>query len=460
MPDSTSLTNSRIVAAYREYTPGSERLAAEAGTIFPSGITHDSRQLDPYALYVARAKGSRKWDVDGHEYVDYFGGHGAMILGHCHPRVMEAVHRQLDCGTHFGASNELEVRWGALVKQLFPTAERVRFTSSGTEANLMAIRLARAYTGRSKIVRFLGHFHGWQDHVAFGVTNHFDGTPTPGVLPGIAEHVLLAPPDDIEATRAILENDDDIACVILEPTGASFGQVPLSRDFVAELRRVTAERGIVLIFDEVVSGFRASEGGAQAIYGIKPDMTSLAKILAGGLPGGATTGRADIFDQLDFEVSARKGKEKIGHQGTFNANPISASAGVATLSVLAEGGVCAAANARAADIRNALNEVFTEEGVRWSCYGEYSAFHIFTNPKGWDIEPKTFDPTRLKVDDVKGGSKQMSHKFRLAMILNGVDVNGKPAGLTSGVHTADDVDITVNAVRKAIRMLKEEGDIA
>ena len=137
MPDST-LTNSRIVAAYREKTPGSARLAKEAGAVFPSGLTHDSRRLDPYCLYVDRAQGSRKWDVDGNEYVDYFGGHGALLLGHNHPKVIEAAHGQLDHGTHYGSGHELEVRWGSLVKKLVPCAEKVRFTSSGTEANLMA----------------------------------------------------------------------------------------------------------------------------------------------------------------------------------------------------------------------------------------------------------------------------------------------------------------------------------
>ncbi|MBT5812716.1 MAG: aminotransferase class III-fold pyridoxal phosphate-dependent enzyme, partial [Rhodospirillaceae bacterium] len=295
MPDG-ALTNSKIVAAYREKTPSSSSRATQAREVFPSGLVHDSRKLDPYPIYVDHAQGAHKWDIDGNEYVDYFGGHGALILGHNHPTVLAAVHAQLDKGTHFGACHELEVRWGELVKQLVPCAERVRFTSSGTEANLMALRLARAFTGKSKLVRFKGHFHGWQDHVAFGVTSHFDGTPTPGIVDGIAENVLLAPPDDIEATRRIFEAHDDIAAVMLEPTGASFGQVPVTREFVAELRKIATEHGVILIFDEVVTGFRVAPGGAQEHYGVTPDMCSLAKILAGGLPGGAITGRADIME--------------------------------------------------------------------------------------------------------------------------------------------------------------------
>ena len=186
-------SNSPIIAAYRERTPTSEALASDARGIFPSGLTHDSRRILPYGIYVERAQGSRKWDADGNEYVDYYGGHGALLLGHGRPEVVAAVQSQVARGTHFGACHELEVQWGALVKEMVPSAETVRFTSSGTEANLMALRLARAFTGRRKIVRFFGHFHGWHDHVAFGVTNHFDGSATPGVLAGAL--TLLGRPD-------------------------------------------------------------------------------------------------------------------------------------------------------------------------------------------------------------------------------------------------------------------------
>ncbi|MGY8989998.1 MAG: aminotransferase class III-fold pyridoxal phosphate-dependent enzyme, partial [Rhodospirillales bacterium] len=184
MPD-TSLTNSKIVAEYREKTPKSAALAKRANEVFPSGITHDTRKISPYGVYIDRAQGSRKWDVDGNEYVDYRGGHGAMILGHNAPKIVKLTQKQLTLGTHFGAAHELEVRWGELVQELIPSAERVRFVSSGSEAVLMAVRLARAASGRNKIVRFLGHFHGWHDHMAFGVTDHFDGTPTPGVLDSV-----------------------------------------------------------------------------------------------------------------------------------------------------------------------------------------------------------------------------------------------------------------------------------
>jgi len=455
-----SRTNSGIISRYRERTAASEALAARAREALPSGIVHDSRHLNPHPIYVNRAAGSRKWDVDGNEYVDYYGGHGALLLGHNDPRVMEAVHRQLDLGTHYAACHELELRWAELVKQLVPCAERVRFTSSGTEANLMALRLARAYTGKSMLVRFNGHFHGWQDHVAFGYDDHFDGSPTPGVLPGIAENVLIAPPDDLDATLALLGSRDDIAAVILEPTGASFGWTPMSRDFVAALRQATAEHGIVLIFDEVVTGFRVSSGGAQKHYGVTPDLTSLAKILAGGLPGGAVVGRKDILDLLDFEQAERSGREKIQHQGTFNANPVSAAAGIACLEIIAEGGACEAATARAQQLQSMLNPVFVDEGVPWAAFGEHSAVYFFTNPDGLDIDPEGFDASALDSDTLRtGGKHPATGKFRLALMLNGVDISGRPGGSTSCRHSEEDLERTTEAVRRSLRMLKDEGEL-
>lgn len=455
MPDST-LTNSRIVAAYREKTPGSAAYAEDARKVYPSGLTHDSRRLTPYGLYVDKAQGARKWDVDGNEYVDFFGGHGALLLGHNHPDIVRAVHAQIDKGTHYGSGHELEIRWGQLVQKLVPCAELVRFTGSGTEANLMAFRLARAFTGKNKIVRFHGHFHGWQDHVAFGVSDHFDGSPTPGVVPGIADEILLAPPDDLEETTRILTTHDDIAALILEPTGAAFGQVPMSKDFVSALRDITAKQGILLIFDEVVAGFRAAKGGAQDHFGIMPDLASFAKILAGGLPGGAVCGRADILELLDFDATSAKGKEKIGHQGTFNANPMSSAAGVAMLEAVDTTDATARAIAQAAKLREQVNAVFEEENVPWSAYGQFSEIHFFTNPGGMDIRPSTFDPFALKRTDFKA-DKDVLTRFRLALMVNGMDINGKLAGKISAVHGDDDLAMAADAVRAAVHMMKGEG---
>lgn len=453
-------TNSPIVAAFVAQTPGSAANYAAAQRLFPGGVTHDSRYVRPHPLAIARAEGARKWDVDGNEYVDYAGGHGALILGHAHPAVTARVAEQLARGTHYGANHALENRWAELIQELVPSAEMVRFTSSGTEATLMALRLARAFTGRQTVVRLRGNFHGWHDHMASGYSNHFDGTPTPGVLPGITDRTVLIDQGDIAGLRAAFASNDDIAAVIFEPTGATFGQVPLAPEFVHEARKLTTQHGALLILDEVVTGFRVSPGGAQVALGVTPDLSSFAKIVAGGLPGAAVAGRKDILDLLDFAVTAAAGQEKIQHPGTFNANPVSAAAGTAALTVIAESDATDRASATAAALRAALNEVLAKEGVNWAFYGTYSGFHLFTNPEGRKIDPARFDPTTIPAAELKANNKAISGRLRLALLVNGVDTNGRIGGVLSCTHTAQDVAETAAALSGAIAMLRQEGELA
>jgi glutamate-1-semialdehyde 2,1-aminomutase len=454
-----ALSNSRIVAAYRERTPNSERLAAEAQEVFPSGITHDARHLEPYSIYINRGAGPHKWDVDGNRYVDYFGGHGALLLGHNPPEMVAAVEEALPLGTHFGAGHPLEVQWGQRVKKMIPCAERVRFTASGTESTHMALRLARAFTGRTKVLRFRAHFHGWHDHMTSGHHSHFDGSPTVGVLAGIAESVVLVDPGDEDGVRAALESDRDIAAIIIEPTGASFGRVPLKPEFLSFLREITDKHGVVLIFDEVISGFRVSPGGAQGQFGVTPDLTTLAKIVAGGLPGGAVVGRKDILDMLDFQAAEAAGREKIEHPGTFNGNPVSAAAGIAVLDVIAGTDACQRANDYAAALRAEMNQAIAEEGVPWAVYGTFSVFQIFTNPEGREVSPDSFDPYEVPYQELARTRPEIMQKLRLAMLVNGVDLALWPGGLTSATHGDQERADTIEAFRESLRMLKREGEL-
>ena len=456
----TDLATSKIVAAYCQKTPGSARLAKRAQGVFPSGITHDVRHVEPHGIYVTHASGSRKWDVDGNEYVDYSGGHGALLLGQAHPEVVAAVNERLPLGTHHGASHELEIRWGELIQDMIPSAERVRLNNSGTEATMLAMRLARAYSGKTKILRFLGHFHGWQDHVAFGVGSHQDGTPTPGVLPAIAEGVRLAPPWDIDTTRKILESYDDIAAVIIEPTGSSWGQVPVTKEFLRSLREITSKLGVVLIFDEVICGFRCSPGGAQGAWGITPDMTTLGKIVAGGLHGAATVGRKEILDHLDFTQASEENFEKVGHQGTYNGIPTTCAAGVTALEIVKSTDVCQQAINYGHKLQEDLNSLFRAEGVNWISYGTFGGFHVFVNPDNLDTAPKEIEAAKFDYGALRARvDPKFVMKLRVGLLLHGVDIQPWPGGMASATHTDADNERTVEAFHQTIRMLKEEGDL-
>lgn len=448
-------SHASLLNAYLEKTPKSRELFQRASGIFPNGVTHVGRFLEPYPVYIDHAAGSRKWDVDGNEYVDYFGGHGALILGHAHPQVLEAVRRQVEKGAHYGASHELEVEWGSLIQQMVPSAERVRFTVTGTEATLLGLRLARAFTGRNKIIRFAGHFHGWHDQVAYTASS------SAGVLPGVIADTLIAPPNDLAAVTQLLAEHSDIAAVILEPTGATFGHVPTPPEFVRDLRELTSKRGVLLMFDEVICGFRCSPGGAQGYYGIKPDLTSLAKILAGGFPGAAVVGRADILALLDYRREADMvAPPQVTHQGTYNAGPVSAAAGIATLQVLRETEAIDRANRSAAMIRDGMNEAIRAKGIAWCAYGQFSDFHLYAS----DGDPVTVDDIyggRVPPTKLKGGMKtELAHKIRTGMLANGVDIIGWPGGLTSCMHGSDEVDHTVTAFRRVLDGLGEEGALA
>jgi len=454
------LAETNLLARYLERTRRSGALALDAKTVLPSGVTHDSRHVLPHGLYIDHASGPRKWDVDGNEYVDYYGGHGALMLGHNDPDIRAAIDAGLDRGTQFGAGHADEIVWADKIIDMVPSAERVRFTSSGTEATLMAVRLARAFTGRNKILRFPGHYHGWQDDMTTGYRSHFNGGAVSGVPDPVAANTLLADVRDIRGLQAVFKHAEDIAAVIFEPLGAATGQVPMDPEFIAELRTLTRQTGVLMIFDEVVTGFRVSAGGVQAKIGVTPDLTALAKIVAGGMPGGAVAGRKDILDHLDFAASSAKDREKIYHPGTFNANPVSAAAGIATLSKLSDGKLLAAADQKAARLRASLNTVLREQKVAWAVYGQSSAFHVFMNPNGRTIDPDNFDPNAVDQSELTAKPAETVRALRLAMNVHGVDLSGWPGGLLSSTHGDQELAETVTAFTMSLEMLRADGLLA
>ncbi len=432
--------------------PRSRALHARARGIFPDGVTHELRRLEPFPVYVDRAAGAWKWDGDGHRFVDWWSGHGALLLGHSHPAVVAAVQEQVAKSTHPGACHELEIEWGEWVRKLVPSAERVRFTASGTEATLMALRLVRLFTGKPRVLKFAGHFHGWHDAVTPGSDlPHFDAVP--GVTESVARDTLVLPPNDPDAVDRALKDDPAIGCVILEPTGGHWGQVPIRGPFLHALRELTKRHGRLLIFDEVITGFRVAPGGAQGHYGVTPDLTTLAKILAGGLPGGGVAGRADILAGLEV----RPGRPRMRHPGTFNANPLSAAAGVATLRIVADGAPCRQANSIARLLRERLNVLFADRGLPWVAYGEFSGFRLLPGYDGPRPSGDDFVPYGGAIDklDVPRPAK-LTQAFRQAMLLHGVDLPGL-GGMATAAHTEADVDATVAAVMGTLELLGGEG---
>jgi len=433
-----------ILERYRTLHPKAAKLYDRAREVIPGGITHDIRHLTPFSIYVDRASGVRKWDVDGHEYIDYWMGHGALFLGHCHPAVVKAIQGQVARGTHFGASHELEIRWAELVQQLIPSGEMVRFTMSGTEATHLALRVTRAFTGKSKIVKFHGHFHGWHDGVVAGVHPPFEVPLSAGVPGAILDQVLLCPPNDIKAVETLVERGD-VAGVILEPAGGQAGTTPTVSGYLHDLRALTRRHGVVLIFDEVITGFRYAPGGAQAYFNVVPDLTTLAKIVAGGLPGGAVCGRRELMSMIAHRGDPTWDRsERVAHAGTFNANPVSAAAAIATLEICADGALQARANKAGEELRRGLGDAMKRVGIPGAVYGEASIYHVSFEGKpglaGFD-RPRRAD---------------LYHLLRCALINEGVDCSLNH-GWVSALHTDADIAGTVAAYERAFAAMAAEG---
>ncbi len=428
---------------------GSARLAEAGQQSFPDGVTHDSRWITPFPVYMARAEGAYKWDIDGNRYVDYVVGHGAVILGHSYPAIVDAVKKQMENGTHLGGSTELEIRWAEAIMGLVPCAERVRFVSSGTEATLMAFRLARAFTGRDKLVKFERHFHGWNDYAVVDETQ-----AAPGVPAGAAESVMVIKPE-IAQVESILEKDPDIAALILEPTGALGSMFPLSPSFLRELCELTRRHGVILIFDEVITGFRVSRGGAQLHYNVTPDMSTHAKIMAGGLPGGAVVGRADILDMIQHREDPEwDTTRRVAHPGTFNANPLSASAGTTALGIIAKQPINDRVDALTERLKLGINDVLSrgDGGFAYNvCSNLFVAFGLEEELDQDGICVTPHDQLQ-EANDVK----VMSH-FRKALLNEGVDVQGGWSWRPTAAHTEADIDFTIEAFDQSVNAMRREG---
>ncbi len=423
----------------------SRELFERARNVIPGGVNSPVRAFravgaDP--VFIARAEGSRVFDVDGNAYIDYVGSWGPMILGHNHPEVRAVLESALRNGTSYGAPTELEVEMAELVVECVPGVEVVRMVNSGTEATMSAIRLARGHTGRDKIVKCEGCYHGHADSLLVkagsGATTF--GVPTsPGVPADFAKHTLTIPFNDLDALEAVVrDNPDQIACVIVEPVPGNMGCIPPKAGYLEGLRRVTEREGIVLIFDEVMTGFRLALGGAQERFGVTPDLTTLGKIIGGGLPVGAYGGKREIMEEV-----APVGP--VYQAGTLSGNPLAMSAGLATLRALRRPGTYEALEERSRRLCDGLAEIFRRRGV--------PAFHtrvgsMFTT---FFQEGPVYDySTALRSDTEVFG------RFFRAMLDRGVYLAPSQfeAGFMSLAHSEEDIDRTLEAADDALASIR------
>jgi glutamate-1-semialdehyde 2,1-aminomutase len=443
--------SSTVIEEWAAENPRSLERHRRALRVISDGVTHDVRRAIPFPLTVDRASGSRKWDADGHELICYVMGHGALLLGHGHPAVVDAIGAQAGTVLHAGAGTELEARWAEEVVRLVPSAERVRFTSSGTEATLLALHVARAWTGRTRVVKLLGHFHGWHDYAAIGSDLPFDELP-PGIPPQIADLVTVIPAEVPALEEALAAGD--AAALLLEPAGAWSGSVPLPEGFLEEARRLTRRHGTVLIFDEVVSGFRWAPGGVQELSGVMPDLTTLGKIVSGGLPGGALTGSADVMAVLDTPEPGST--QRVHHTGTHNAHPLAAAAGLATLRLVADGKSQKEAAGKADWVRQEFNAVLERRGVAGFAYGPESHFCLLFGVERPSVPEGKYAAT-LGVEVLKRGvAGRLSAALHCGMMLNGSQLfHGH--GFLSAVHTDRDLEETAGAFDLTVARLQREG---
>jgi glutamate-1-semialdehyde 2,1-aminomutase len=445
---------------YKDQRPKAVELYGQAKGLIAGGVGHDVRHNPLAPIYVQHARGSRKWDVDGNEYIDYGMGNGALLLGHAHPAAIQAVQSVVENGLHFGNDHPQMLEWAGLIRDLIPCAERVRFDNSGTEGTMLALRLARAFTGRTKVLRFEGHFSGWHDYVGRGAYPPFDQSVSLGIPQSTLDTIIVIPAD-LDRVEAVLRDDDDIAAVMLEPSGASWGTVPLTAEFNRGLRDLSGRYDVPLIYDEVITGFRYSPGGYQGLIGVTPDLAVLGKIVTGGLPGGAVVGRAEIMSLFDFTGDAQHDRYgRVSHLGTFNANPLSTASGIASLQLVADGTAQAHADRIAEQLRQGMNAILEEEHAAGYAYGDSSVFHVYMEAYPGRGATSRADLHTTNATTLKTIPGHVITAFQRNLNIRGVDLMSYNGGVTSAAHTDEDVRQTLDAFRETIRVMLDEQILA
>ncbi len=422
----------------------SHKLFNQARQLIPGGVNSPVRAFksvgaDP--LFIKKASGPHIVDEDGNSYIDYVGSWGPMILGHCYPTVVSAVKQCMENGSSFGAPTELEITLAQMVIDAVPSIEMVRMVSSGTEATMSAIRLARGYTGRDKILKFSGCYHGHADSllVKAGSGAATFGVPdSPGVPADFAKHTLTAEYNSLESVKKLIdENKDQIACIILEPVAGNMGTVVPRPGFLEGLREICTNRGIILIFDEVMSGFRVAYGGAQSLYGVTPDMTTLGKIIGGGLPVGAFGGKRDIMEKLSPSGG-------VYQAGTLSGNPLAMTAGIETLKLLQQDDFYSSLEDKSRQLSEGISQAAREAGYPIYSTRVGSMFCTFFTPN------EVYDWPSASACDTRAFAR-----YFLAMLNEGIYLAPSQfeTAFMSASHSSQDIDATIAAASKCFQLI-------
>jgi glutamate-1-semialdehyde 2,1-aminomutase len=427
-------------------TENSSALFERAQALIPGGVNSPVRACNAVsapALFIEKAEGPFLYDADGNAYIDYVGSWGPLILGHNHPAVLEAVIETARKGASFGAPTRSEIELAELITEALPSMEMVRMVNSGTEATMSAIRLARGYTGRDAVIKFDGCYHGHADTLLVGAgsgvaTLNIPGSP--GVPESVVRHTLSLPFNDADTVRKVMaEKGDTVAAVIVEPVAGNMGMVPPVEGFLDALREETRRHGALLIFDEVMSGFRVAHGGAQIRYGIEPDLTCLGKIIGGGLPVGAYGGRREIMEQI-----APRGP--VYQAGTLSGNPLAMAAGIATLKELKKPGFYSRLEGLTRELAAGLLKAAADAGIPATGYTAGSMMGLFF----------TGDPV-IDFETAKTSDLDLFAAYYNGMREKGIYLAPSQfeAGFVSAAHTAEQIDRTVGAARAVFEGLKD-----
>jgi len=435
-----------VPESYESRTGASRRLYLRAKKVFAGGVNHNARFFEPYPLFIKRAKGQYVWDEDGNRYADYWMGHMALILGHSPRVIVEALERQVTNGTHYGMGSRLSIEFGEEIQRTVPCAEAMRFCSTGAEATMYLVRLARGFTGKRVIIKMTGGWHGYNTELNKGVHRPFDRTEGAGILEEEQAHVRNVRFNDLEAAeKEVKRADGDAAAILLEPVLGAGGCIPAEAEYLKGLRELADRAGVLLAFDEIITGYRLSLGGAQELYGVKPDLATMGKVAGGGMPLGLVCGRKEVVALAD--PTSRTRFVSIGG-GTFSENPMSMSAGLATVKFLRKNAnrIYPRLEALGNETRNGIDRAFAENGIETHTTGKGS---LLLTHFGLNREPRS-------ADDTVGEAREARLGYYLHLMTRGaLFLPGHPGGI-SVRHTRRDIGELLDTSREYAEIIRKE----